>query len=80
MSETKGSRRADRAASAAAGQIRNFALAVHGDNVLLVETTSGRSWALASDDGELVWHPIVFRGPAERAPRGPRAAREEQRG
>jgi len=70
MSETKGAHRVARAARGGLDRHRSYMLAAHGENVVMVETHSGRSWALTSDDGALVWHPITFRGAAERAPRG----------
>ena len=76
MSETKEARRAARAAKSSSGQGRSYSLAAHGENVVMVETSSGRSWALASDDGALVWQPIAFKGTAERAPRG--AAKDDE--
>ena len=75
MSETKQARRAARAAKASSGQGRSYSLAAQGENVVLVETSSGRSWAL-SGDGAPVWRPIGFGGSAERAPRG--AAKDDE--
>jgi len=69
MSDVRSTRRASRETKASSGGSRAFALAAHGENVVLVDTSNGRSWALVSDDGDLLWQPIAFRGAAERAPR-----------
>jgi len=38
--------------------------------VVLVETTSGRSWTLVEADGNATWHSVDFAGGGERPPRG----------
>jgi hypothetical protein len=45
-----------------------FAIAASGDNVVLVDVFTGRTWALALEDHQPVWQPVVFGGPAGRAP------------
>lgn len=74
MIDTKGARQAPRAArllpTPAARPHRGFAVVAHGENVVMVDTTNGRSWALASDEGVPVWQPIAFQAAAPRAPRG----------
>jgi hypothetical protein len=52
-----------------------FTVAAHSDNVVLVDIVTGRSWALALDEHQPVWQPVLFAGQAERAP-PPLAAKE----
>jgi hypothetical protein len=53
-----------------------FAVAAHSDNVVLVDIVTGRSWALALDEHQPVWQPVLFAGQAERAP--PFIARDKE--
>ena len=53
-----------------------FTVAAHGDNVVLVDILTGRSWALALDENQPVWQPVLFAGQAERAP--PLAAKDAE--
>lgn len=81
MSETKEARRAARASSKPAstgggGGGRHFATVAAGENVVMTDGSSGRSWALGTDGGHPVWQPITFRGHAEKAPRG--GAKEDE--
>lgn len=74
MSETTDKetrRRAARAAKSTSGTrtARSFTMAAQGENVVLADATSGRSWALGSDNGKPVWQPIGFMGPADKAPK-----------
>lgn len=76
MSETtdKEARRAARAAKGATtnseNRNRSFTVVAHDDGVVLVETTSGRSWTLVEADGNATWHSVDFAGGGERPPRG----------
>lgn len=46
-----------------------FTVAASGENVVLVNLHNGQSWVMATDNGQPVWHPVSFKGSAERAPR-----------
>ena len=65
-------RGAARAANMGSGNHhRNFTIVAHGDGVVMVDTTNGRSWTLLDADGKPTWYPVDFAGAAKRAPRGP---------
>jgi hypothetical protein len=49
-----------------------------GENVVLVSTHTGQSWAMGTDGGRPVWHPVAFEAGATRAPRRPEAKKEEE--
>jgi hypothetical protein len=79
MSDTrgnKGERRAARAGAAAgaAGGVPahhgpTFQVVASGENVVMVNTNTGQTWAMTSDGSRPVWHPVSFEAGAERAPR-----------
>lgn len=76
MSESKKERRAGRAERVGPGGGASatpagpaFSVVAAGENVVLVNTHTGQSWAMASDGGRPVWHPVAFDGSAARAPR-----------
>jgi len=72
MSETKEGRRPRETRGAEAGGRagRSFVVAAQAETVVLVDTGSGRSWALGTDGGHPVWQPIAFKGQADKAPKG----------
>lgn len=77
MSESKSERRAARAeAGAGAGGPPTFSVVASGENVVLVNTHTGQTWAMATDGARPVWHPVGFEGSADRAPRR-RAGKKE---
>jgi hypothetical protein len=60
------------AAAAAAGhEAGTFQIVASGENVVMVNTATGQTWAMTSDGARPVWHPVSFEGGAERAPRRP---------
>lgn len=77
MSETNRERRAARAeAGGGAGGPPTFSVVASGENVVLVNTHTGQTWAMATDGARPVWHPVGFEGSADRAPRR-RAGKKE---
>jgi hypothetical protein len=52
-----------------------FAVVASGENVVMINTATGQTWAMTSDGRGPVWHPVEFSGPAPRAPRLPRPAK-----
>ncbi len=87
MSETRDSRRTDRekrrasteggeAAKAAAPDTPVFAVVASGENVVMVNTVTGQTWAMATDGAGPSWHPVSFSAVAPRAPRRTRAKKE----
>jgi hypothetical protein len=72
MSESKRERRsgrADRGATSGAPSSPTFSVVASGENVVLVNTHTGQTWAMGTDAGRPVWHPVAFEGGAVRAPR-----------
>jgi hypothetical protein len=53
----------------------SFAVVASGENVVMIHTGTGQTWAMASDGRGPVWHPVEFSSPAPRAPRPPRRNR-----
>lgn len=68
MSEAK-SARPEGAAAPAEAHHPVFQVVASGENVVMVNTVTGQTWAMTSDGARPVWHPVTFEGGAERAPR-----------
>jgi hypothetical protein len=93
MSETRQARREERAkrrmsesggaseaqdARAAPAPAHSFAVVASGENVVMVNTTTGQTWAMATDGSGPVWHPVEFSGGASRAPRRGRGKKKAE--
>lgn len=46
-----------------------FAVVASGENVVMIHTMTGQTWAMASDGHGPVWHPVEFSATAPRAPK-----------
>jgi hypothetical protein len=83
MSESKRERRAGRAdrgaasGGVAAPQAPTFSVVASGENVVLVNTHTGQTWAMGSDGGRPLWQPVAFEAGAMRAPRRSEAKKDE---
>ena len=75
MSDTRKERRAgrpergERKEPSGTAAAPTYAVVASGENVVLVNTHSGQTWAMATDGGRPVWHPVAFEANATRAPR-----------
>jgi hypothetical protein len=72
MSDKPKQRRPDRGApskEAPASASPAYTVVASGENVVLVNTTTGQTWAMASDGERPVWQPVAFQAGAPRAPR-----------
>ena len=94
MSETRQARREERAkrrtsepggvpeaasdAPAAPPPAHNYAVVASGENVVMVNTITGQTWAMATDGSGPVWHPVEFSGSASRAPRRGRGKKKAE--
>jgi hypothetical protein len=80
MSDAKRERRsnrAERSAGAGAAGGSTFTVVASGENVVLVNTHTGQTWAMASDGDRAIWQPVAFAAGAERAPRRGGAKKDE---
>lgn len=72
MSETKRERRsarAERGGPVGGSPSQHYAVVASGENVVLVNTTTGQTWAMGHDGGRPIWQPVAFEGGAHRAPK-----------
>ena len=81
MSDTKRDRRSARAERGAApGGVAapNYAVVASGENVVLVNTATGQTWAMGHDGGRPIWQPVAFEGGAHRAPKRTEPKKDEE--